>query len=92
MSGIDSLLAIVLIVVGALCAFWALKSISLQFSMGQFAFFGLFNLLIGIFIESWFAGTKELVLSTVALLFLTAAYVLMRGRAFAKKHSRRARN
>lgn len=85
----DSLAALVIIVAGALCVFWSIRSLAMQFTVSQFMFIGTFCVLIGVFIESYIAGTKELVLSTVGLLFLMAGWVLMRARNISKNHLRR---
>lgn len=83
MSGIDSLLAIMIVTVGGLILFWSIRALTMQFTVGQFVFFGVFCVLIGMFIESWLAGTGELVLTTVAILVLMAVYVLMKSRILA---------
>jgi hypothetical protein len=90
-SGIDSLLAIVIVIAGALCVFWSIKSLTMQFTVPQFVFFGMFCVLIGVFVESWIGGTKELVLSTVGLLVLMAVYVLFRGRLLARRSGKKVK-
>jgi len=79
-SGIDSFIAIILLVAAAMCIFWSLRSLTIQFSVPQFIFFGMFCVLIGVFFESWVAGTRELVLSTAAILVLSAVYVLWKSK------------
>ena len=76
----DALIAVILVVACGLCIMWSLIALKVQFSVPQFIFFGLFMLFLGVFLESWFAGTRELVLSTAGMLVLIASYVIVRTR------------
>ena len=79
------MIAVVLIVACGLCVMWSLIALQVQFTVPQFIFFGFFMLFLGVFLESWFAGTRELVLSTAGMLVLIAAYVIVRTRRLLHK-------
>lgn len=80
----DALVAIVLVMVTGLCIMWALMALQVQFTVPQFVFFGFFCIFLGVFLESYFAGTRELVLSTAGMLILIALYALYRGKLLAR--------
>ena len=84
MTGVDALVAVILIMVTGLCIMWALMALQITFSVPQFIFFGFFCIFLGVFLESYFAGTRELVLATAGMLILISSYAVYRGRSVAK--------
>ena len=85
LDGLDALMVILVVIFASLVIVWILRSMRYQFTTTQLVFLTLTCVLLGVFLESYFRNTRELVLSVVGLLVVMGGWVLLKLRGLTRR-------